>query len=152
MFCILFRYNVVPTHAAFILICLYSQARNIQRHHTVRRRKPKKTKKNKIQNLSEGPKTFGLFGVPSVFWFRLNETIAFLDFWWKTTKTRVFWFFGWVSSEKHKTNLVFFWDSVGKPKIPLGTPQKSKSSGPSHRLLNFWFFGGNQKTQNPKPF
>ena len=146
------RYNVVPTHARFHINMPVLTSKKHSKTPYGTTTETKKKQKNKIQNLSEGPKTFGLFGVPSVFWFRLNETIAFLDFWWKTTKTRVFWFFGWVSSENTKQTLCFFGFLLENQKKPLGTPQNPKVSGPSHRLLNFWFFGGNPKTQNPKPF
>ena len=54
------------------------------------------TTKTKIQNLSEGPETFGFFGFPRVF----------LVFQQKSKKSHVFFDFRW-KSKKHKLFLVF---------------------------------------------
>ena len=61
------------------------------------------TTKPKIQNLSEGPETFGFFGFPRVFCF-LTEI----------QKKTVFFLVFHLKSKNH----VSFWISVGKPKKP----------------------------------
>ena len=136
--------------SALILICLYSQARNSSRD----QRRNQKNKNPKIQNLSEGPETFGFFGFPRVFLFSNRNPknhVVFLDFKWKNQKKhRVFWFSCSVFGEKPKNpcfldfcwktkkHHVLFWISVRKQQKTLGKPKNPKVSGPSER---FWIFG-----------
>ena len=150
--------------SALMLICLYSQARNSSRDHTLRRGKPKN------QNLSEGPETFGFFGFPRVFLGFPTEIpknhMVFLNLGGNRKKsTGCFWFSCSVSGEKPKKtlcfldfcwrtkNTIFFWISVWKPRKTKKI-QKSRATQKGFGFLDFWFcsaFDGNIKTKNPKP-
>ena len=86
---------------ALILICLYSQARNISRDHTLRRWKPK-------NQFLRGPK---LFGFPSVFCFPTEIRKTHRVFWILS----VFLVFLVRFLVKNKKPMCFL-ISVGKPK------------------------------------
>ena len=92
--------------SALILICLYSQARNSSRDHTLRRGKPKN------QNLSEGPETFGFFGFPRVFLGFPTEIpknhMVFLNLGGNRKKTQGVFGFLVRSLVKNQKNLLFF--------------------------------------------
>ena len=97
----------------------------------------------KIQNLSEGPETFGFFCFHRVFWFsnRNPKTHCVFGFPTEIKKTHGFLFFTRNLTKKQKKhvkspkNNVFFWISVGKQKT-LGKP---KSCGPLRKVLDFCF-------------
>ena len=143
-------YNVVPTHIRFKLICLYPQARNSSRDHTLRRGKPKKTKIQKSKTILRGPKLLDFLVFLGFFGFSNRNPknhMLFLILGGKPKKHRVFWFSCSVSGEK---NPVLFGISVGKPKntmcffgfllenkTNLGKPKNPTVSGPSE---GFWIF------------
>ena len=134
---------------AFILICLYSQARNIQRHHTVRRRKPKKNKKTKSKTFLRGPRLLDFLVFLVFFGFALTKPLLFWIFGGKPQKQGFFGFLVGFPVKTQNKPCVFL-DFCWKTKKPLGTPQNPKVSGPSHRLLNFWIFGSSAETKKPK--
>ena len=115
------------------------------------------TTKPKIQNLSEGPETFGFLVFLACFGFPTEiqkNTWCFLVFQHKSKKKHRFFGFSPETEQenqkepgvflvfhlKSKKNHVIFWISVGKPKNPRKT-RKSKSFAPRRKVLDFWIFG-----------
>ena len=140
------RYKLVPT-------CTHKQetVQEITRYDGANQ------KKTKIQNLSEGPETFGFFGFPRFFGFENRNPQNHLFFlilggkpkqhrfflvflfglWWKTKKTLCFF---WISVGKPKNTMCFFGFLLENQNNPRKTKNSTKVSGPSgFGFLDFWF-------------